>query len=636
MTGSTPAPSGRPRRRGRRLGWALGLLVAGAAAAGGAASAQTANSLQSIVPADGASLDASPAAIVLSFNQELADDDTLTLSLACNNQIQNTGLPEVDPDGLVVTVAINNPLPKGNCFVSWFLKDGLGVMITQQTSSFGVTSEPAVAATGSATTEPFDRVPAVPIATGTEDEPGNPGSTGGALWLGRVVSTLAILVLFGSLAVIAIGWPEGPEYVVTVRFLRTVWIVGLVATLLFVVAYTADSTGSSLGSSLSPGAWFDLNDAGWPGRAALLRLVLVAASGWVAMFPERVMDPQSAMLAWSIPGLALVTVALSRVDGPAAPLGFLIGIVHVLAVAVWFGGAALVGRVVLAGPGEKDLIDATRAFARVSVPAVIAAAVTGVIQVIRLDGGELFSSSHGRVVLLKVVVVAAMLAVALAVRQQVTLRLDRARELTIPLAERFRRGFGAEVALGVVALAFSGWLVTLTPAQIDPYADETYLPGLTFADPASGLDARVYIGPGRVGLNGIKVEVDEPVEGITNLILRFVPPPGSNVSTIEQAIPLTTAGTAILDDSVGLPFVVPGTWTLELSASTASGVLEGATVTFAVTDENGDYVTIPPNAPAVPVQVELVDQSTTTAPFATTPVDPATGATVPPAVTPSG
>ena len=59
-------------------------------------------------------------------------------------------------------------------------------------------------------------------------------------------------------------------------------------------------------------------------------------------------------------------------------------------------------------------------------------------------------------------------------------------------------------------------------------------------------------------------------------------------------------------------------------------------MTFAVTDENGDYVTIPPNAPAVPVQVELVDQSTTTAPFATTPVDPATGATVPPAVTPSG
>lgn len=634
MTGSTPAPSGRPRRRGRRLGWALGLLVAGAAAAGGAASAQTANSLQSIVPADGASLDASPAAIVLSFNQELADDDTLTLSLACNNQIQNTGLPEVDPDGLVVTVAINNPLPKGNCFVSWFLKDGLGVMITQQTSSFGVTSEPAVAATGSATTEPFDRVPAVPIATGTEDEPGNPGSTGGALWLGRVVSTLAILVLFGSLAVIAIGWPEGPEYVVTVRFLRTVWIVGLVATLLFVVAYTADSTGSSLGSSLSPGAWFDLNDAGWPGRAALLRLVLVAASGWVAMFPERVMDPQSAMLAWSIPGLALVTVALSRVDGPAAPLGFLIGIVHVLAVAVWFGGAALVGRVVLAGPGEKDLIDATRAFARVSVPAVIAAAVTGVIQVIRLDGGELFTSSHGRVLLLKVIAVAAMLAVALAARQQVSMRLDRAHEMTVPLADRFRRAFGAEVALGVVALAFSGWMLTLTPARVDPLGSERYLPALAFNDQTSGLVANVYIGPGRVGLNGLKVEVEQPAEGLTSLTLRFVPPPGSGAFIVQQAIPLSTAGTAFLETAEGLPFLVPGTWTLELSASTTMGVLENATYTFAVTDASGAFVTIAPVDNGVPVQVELIDQVTTTAPFGSAPATAPSDST--PATDPAG
>ncbi len=612
------------------------LVVCGFVLLPNGAAAQTANSLQSIDPADGSSLPVSPTVITLSFNQELADDDALTLSLACNNELQNTGLPEVDPDGLIVTVAVNTPVPRGTCFVSWFLKDGLGTTITQSTSSFGVTSDPPAGAVPGVTTTtgPFIQVPAVTASPDTTAGEENPGSTGGALWLGRMLSTLGILVIFGSLTLISIGWPEGPEYVVTVRFLRAVWLVALLGTVLYLIAFAADFGGTSFGAAMSPNAWLDLKDAGWEGRGALLRLAFVAASGWVAMRPERIIDPQSAMLAWGIPGAALVTVALSRVSGPAAPIGFLVGVAHVLAVAIWFGGAALVARVVLAGPGEEDLVQATRAFSRVSVPAMLVAAISGVIQVIRLDGGELFSSSHGRVVLLKVIAVAAMLAVALAARQQVTLRLDRAHELTVPLADRFRRAFGAEAALGVVVLAFSGWMLTLTPARVDPYAGEVYLPALAFNDEASGLEAKVFIGPGTVGLNGLKVEVEQPPDGITNFTLRFVPPIGSNAFTVQQAIPLTTWGTAILMTSEGLPFNVPGTWTLELSASTSTGVIENATYTFAVTDVNGQYVTIPPSNTGAPVQTEVIDQTTTTAPFATTP--PTAPPSAPGATDPTG
>lgn len=595
------------------------------------ASAQESNSLQSIDPADGTSLEVSPTVITLSFNQELADDDAPTLSLACSNELQDTGLPEVDPDGLIVTVGINTPVPRGNCFISWFLKDAFGETIIQGTSSFGVTSDPSPSAAGTVatTTSDFIQVPAVPTSVGTAAEE-NPGSTGGALWLGRMLSTLGILVVFGSLALISIGWPEGPEYVVTVRFLRAVWFVALLGTVLFLVAFTADTAGISFGEALSPVKWLDLKDAGWEGRGALLRLVFVAASGWVAMRPERIIDPQSAMLAWGLPGAALVTVALGRVEGPAVVLGFLVGVVHVLAVAIWFGGAVLVARVVLAGPGEEDLVHATRAFSRVSVPAMLVAAVTGVIQVVRLDGGELFSSSHGRVLLLKVIAVAAMLAVALAVRQQVSLRLDRAHEMTVPLADRFRRAFGAEAALGVVVLAFSGWMLTLTPPRVDPYAGEVYLPAQVFNDQTSGLEAKVFVGPGAVGLNGLKVEVEKPPDGITNFTLRFVPPIGSDAFIVQQAIPLSTAGTAILETAQGLPFTVPGTWTLELSVSTGTGVLENVTSTFLVTDAGGNVVTIPPTVSTVPLSTELIDQVTTTAPFGTAlPTDPTTTTTDP-------
>jgi copper transport protein len=325
------------------------------------------------------------------------------------------------------------------------------------------------------------------------------------------------------------------------------------------------------------------------------------------------------MWAWAIPGAALVAVAMSRVDGTAALLGFLVNVIHVLAVAVWFGGAALVARVVLAGPGEEDLVQATRSFSRISVPAMLVTAVTGVIQVIRLDGGDLFSSSHGRVLLLKVIAVAAMLAVAIAARQQVALRLDRAHELTAQTADRFRRAFHAEAALGVVVLAFSGWLLALTPPNVDPYAGERYLDALVFNDANSGLQASVFVGPGRAGPTGLKVEVEAPAEGITELRLRFVPPTGSDAFIVEQTIPLTTWGTAILDNSQGLPLNVPGTWTLQVFAATAQGVLDGAERTFALTDANGAFPTIP-SAPqnTVDVQVEVIDPTTTTAPFATT------------------
>ena len=72
---SRPIPSGVLQRALTTI--LLGALATLAALATGAtAGAQdTANSLQSIDPPNGATLDQSPAAIVLSFNQELRSDD---------------------------------------------------------------------------------------------------------------------------------------------------------------------------------------------------------------------------------------------------------------------------------------------------------------------------------------------------------------------------------------------------------------------------------------------------------------------------------------------------------------------------------------------------------------------------------
>ena len=382
------------------------------------------------------------------------------------------------------------------------------------------------------TTSPFISITPTQNSS-SNPEPVNQGSNGGALWLGRLLSTIGILALFGGLALIAIGWPEGPEYVVTVRYLRAVWIMALLGTVLYLIAYAAKYHDSSFGAAMNPSDWLDLKDDGWPGRAALLRLGFVLGSGWAAMRPERIIDPATAMWAWAIPGGALVAVALSRVDGPLPWLGVGIGFLHVLGSAVWFGGVALVARVVLAGPGEEDLLHATRAFSRMSTKAMLLVIVTGLAQMIRLDGNP-FSSSHGQVVLLKVVAVAAMLAVGLEARRQVGYRLDRAHEMTVGLADRFRRAFGAETAIGVVVLAFSGWLLSLEPAKVDQFADEEYTREIAFVDPSTGIDARVFIGPAEVGRNGFRIEVNAPQEGITSLALRFYPPLESGQNVLRQ------------------------------------------------------------------------------------------------------
>ncbi len=390
-------------------------------------------------------------------------------------------------------------------------------------------------------------------------------------------------------------------------------------TLLYVIAFAADVKGVSIGTAINPGAWLALFGAGWAGKAALVRLIAVIALFYVVRRPEAINDPDTAIWAWAGPLLGVLAMSMSRVAGPMAPIGVLVEIAHILAVAVWFGGAAFVALVVLSGPGEADLVRATRTFAKISVPALVVAVVTGVIEMIRLDGADLFASGHGRMVLIKVVVVAGMIFVALASRQQITARLQRARVVTPSAAERFGRSFRVEAGIGLVVLLLSGWMVGMNPSKVDPFAGEKYLPTMAVNDVASGFQARIHIGPGKAGPTGLKVEVISPQQGLNKLVLTFVPPPNSGAFAVEQSIDLTGAGTAYLDDSDGLPLSVPGEWTLQVSAVTTTGVLNGAAHTFQLTDDKGATVTYAPATVPPTVQVAVVNNSTTVAPLVTTP-----------------
>ena len=405
-----PARTGVP---GRTLRFVVAVLAAVAAArcSSPATARRQQASLVESSPADGDELTEPPAEIVLTFDSELGDANTV--QVACDGDpFSAISRPVLSDDRRTLTVDVTEPMPVGRVQrrLAGQPADRRG-RARPTASRFTVLTSHGRRPGGddrARRDDADDGTPATPAGrrrTTTRSLDASEVSDG-ATWLGRVLSTLGLAVLFGSLVLIVAAWPEGPEYILAVRFLRSVWLLTLVGTLLYVVALSAAVHGESFGSGLNPAGWLDLLDAGWPGRAALARLVLVVACVWVVLRPERVIDPTTQLPALAIPTLAVVTLGLTRTGGDLAILGVIAGIAHALAMAVWVGGVVLLARVVLAGPGEEDLVHAVRGFGRISGPAIVITVVSGLVQLYRLDGGSLFSEPHGRVLLLKTVFVA--------------------------------------------------------------------------------------------------------------------------------------------------------------------------------------------------------------------------------------
>ncbi len=407
----------------------------------------------------------------------------------------------------------------------------------------------------------------------------------------RWLSYLSIGTLFGALVVIAIAWDEGVEYVLTVRFLRTIWIIAVLATVLNLACTRAVLTGDSLASSLNPGTWGDLTDD-LAGLAMLGRFVLVLASAWVVFGPERVVDEATQIPSLLPPAIAVATFGFTRaVDGvdllltPAA-------VIHVLAFAVWFGGLVLLWRVVLAGSGEQDLVDAVRGFGRLATPALLAVVVSGVLLTARLVGGasNLFTTGYGRLLLFKTLAVAAMAFIGVINRQTVHLRLGQASVMPARTASRLRRALGSEMVAGLVVLGFTGWMVGSVPEGLPASAagarvDITQEFELTNA---SGLTMVLGIGPQVVGPNDVRITVDEPASGLVELKVRF-DPLDAYVASIEiDVVPaLTGQGTLVVE---GPPFDAPGRWKATVTGRDVDGDLGTLETEFSIAAAPGATV----------------------------------------------
>jgi copper transport protein len=515
----------------------------------------------------------SPPAIGLEFAQSVGPSPKVAMTCGEPGVPQNLDKPVVLANGTSVTVGILSPLPKGTCTLLWTVTDlnlapaGSGTFtFSVEADTVATTAAPTTTvagAPGTTTVSPPTTVVSTPITGGSGASSDSSTAHGsGPLGLFRFFSVLGMSMLFGAIVVIAFAWNEGVEYLITVRYLRTAWGIAMGGTFLFVGALTAEQTGNGLGGSMVPTAWADVLDS-TPGKAAVLRFLLVAGSVYTVMRPDRITDPATRMFATVPPALALVTLAFSRDE--FGLIEWAAGAVHALAMAVWLGGLIMVTRVVLAGPGDADLVQAVRGFAKISAPALWATVVSGAVLLFELDRGHL-GSSHGLVLIVKTLLVSVMVFVGVAARQFINQRAARNEVMSAPLATRLRRALGIEALVGVVVLALTAWLLALTPAGLAASGNSnlTLKAPHTFSNSTLGANVQVAFSE-RVGANDVRIEVITPLTALSGLAVNFVPPVGTLATGMAiEPIPLTGTGVAVLPKSAGFTLGVPGTWTVSV------------------------------------------------------------------------
>lgn len=422
------------------------------------------NTLVSTDPVDGAVLDSAPLSITWVFENPVPlDSMTVTLIAASGERTELSGFSH-GAEGEMVVVTPFPDLADGSVTARWRLVGSDGHPITGRIT-FDV-SPPAVSDSG-APSDAIGEAPVTAVGAGAAD-PGviedvaDDYSTPSALrWVLRYGSYLAIFAVVGILGIASGVWPAVAE----VRGVRSVFGGALVAIVVAALAQLAvlvsDLTGAAPWSSLGA---LGSAAASTAGVALMVRIVLVGVIALV-VFSMDVVNVEVRRAAILCSGVALLgTWAFA---GHAASMrwstvGVLADVVHHGAAAVWVMGLLIVAALAIPMASAQDRVEIVRRFSGVAAVCVSLLVVTGSVQAVRLVGNpmRLIDTGHGRLLVAKLVAVAAMVAIAAANRSRVHRSLvDRQSSPT----DQLRRAMLVEFTIGLAVLAITAALVVSPP-----------------------------------------------------------------------------------------------------------------------------------------------------------------------------
>ncbi|MFJ8154755.1 copper resistance protein CopC [Streptomyces sp. NPDC094468] len=593
-----------PRGTLRALALLGSLLTALLLASAAPASAHAA--LRESDPADGAVLKSSPGSVTLTFTESVGLlDDSFRVYDPTNHRV-TTGGPGHGPGGAdTARITFPRRLGTGTFTVAWRV--------------VSADSHPVSGALTFSVGEPSATTAAVPA--GPVENP----ATGSLYDIGRYVAYLAVALLLGGTAFLALCRPPDPA---PLRGpIRTAWWTLLAATLFLFFLRSPYEEGTS------PAAAFDLSAlgrtaTGRPGLVLLARVALLAVTaGLYAVLVRRRADrlrPSSRPFLVTT-GVLAVALALTWATaehasaGIQVPLAITSSVLHLLAMSLWLGGlTALLTVLRRTDAGSLPAAVVTR-FSRVAFASVTVLVVTGVYQSWRGLGSwqALTGTAYGRLLLLKIAAVILLLAAAsqsrrwtarlagapvtaaATARDRVPQTVGAPPEGTPPAAPEpdpapdhrgLRRSVLAEVAVGVAVLVVTTILTGTLPGRAAAEAAEQGTGGATAGGiPAAAVamvpfdvgtpnghgKVQITLDPGRVGANSVQAVVFGPDDGISavpELRLSFTLA-AQKIGPLPAA--LTDRGGYWATDAVNLP--IPGEWTMNLTVRVSD--LDQVTVT---------------------------------------------------------
>lgn len=196
----------------------------------------------------------------------------------------------------------------------------------------------------------------------------------------------------------------------------------------------------------------------WLMRSLALGLLVVLAS---------IRRPPATTGSWLGLGAGAVAAVSVSLTSHAAASGhgwrLAADMAHITAAGLWLGALPLLARMLGRGVFEPTAADrVTRAFSRMGVACVAVLVFSGGVNASALGLSALWwRSDYGRLVLIKIVLFAGMLSLALYNRRRLTPRLAGAEAESA--ARALRRSIMAELALGVLIVAVVGVLGATMP-----------------------------------------------------------------------------------------------------------------------------------------------------------------------------
>jgi copper transport protein len=537
------------RARSIRL-FLLVICLAGVGLAAAAPRAFAANQLESSSPADGSTVTA-PGKIQFFFTENTSASQLRVLLEGQSGAIE-TGAPAGDDEN-TISVALPK-LDPGQYSASWRVGAAGGlsgaIRFTVSAQAATTTAAPATTVAPVASTVATTVAPSTTASSGPSDTSVVNG-TSPAQALARFVAEATVLVLVGAYLVLLLAWPAGLDDPMTPRLLQVLALAGVIATLV-VLLLAPDGAGDAL-SSLS-------------GKAMAVRLVLLVIATVLLFLPGRADDAgrRDALIGSLLATLVTFPFAAHGARVRLEALGVVIGTLHVAGVAVFLGGLFLVARVLLVVADGETALAVLRRITRLFSVALGVIVVSGLIDGWRLVGspGDLFSTWHGRLLLLKTVVTVVIVGLWLGLRDVIDNGLRRMAYVSDRMRARLARAVSLEVLACLVAVLLTAFLVGYRPAAAGKGTGTAAPSGISVELTGSRFNAHVTIEPGAVGINRMTVKIDGDTTGVTGFTLRLLPV-GMEVPGIAADLPVPKGNATVPIDNV--PISSAGQWRIELA-----------------------------------------------------------------------